>query len=299
MAQHPETSKTMDEIWPPLKALIQRIVVLFIICFAIAMVLLNRNDNERLVGVRTLLLDVTVPILNVMAAPVDGYYRVKHFFMDASALYEKNQELAAENKKLKRMQSAIVAFEEENMRLKNALKLVGRTEYHYSTARIVGSGTGPYKSELLLNAGEADGIKAGQVVITDQGLLGRVLYVGKQSAKVLQVVDVQSHIPVTLGNPPVRAILSGNGTEVMRLQHMPSLPNVKPGAMVLTTGDAGALPPDIPVGVVSKVDTQQIYVSPVVDWHTLDYVQVLDYRAKDNTLAERLTSEAADASVKK
>lgn len=279
MADRPDSKVTVEEMWGPVRALLQRLSLLFIIAFSIGVVLLNRNDNERLVHIRTLLLDITVPVLNTLAAPVDSYYRFKNFAHDVTHVYALNETLRNENAKLQRAESALVAFEAENRRLRDALQLVGQTEYHYVTARLVGSVTGPFKSELLLNAGQRDGIEKNQVVITQEGLLGRVVHVGKRSAKVLQVTDTQSHIPVMLGSPPVRAILSGNGTNTMRLKHLPTLPKIQAGTMVYTSGDAGALPPDIPVGIVAKIDPQHIYVSPVVVWHRLDYVQILDYEA--------------------
>ena len=53
--------------------------------------------------------------------------------------------------------------------------------------------------------------------------------------------------------------------------------SVAPGDRVVTSGDAGAFPPGLPVGRVVAVEESTALVEPFVSRDRLQYVEILDF----------------------
>jgi len=69
----------------------------------------------------------------------------------------------------------------------------------------------------------------------------------------------------------------------MKLERLPIDSGLSVGQRIVTSGDGGQLPPDIPVGTIVKVGPKGAYVQPLTDLTRLDYVQVINANI-DNSL---------------
>ena len=91
------------------------------------------------------------------------------------------------------------------------------------------------------------------------------------------LTELNARIPVVVESTRVAAILAGDNTDRQRLVFLPDDARVSPGERIVTSGRGGMLPAGLPIGVVASVDGDSVRVQPLVDWHTLEFVQVLDY----------------------
>jgi len=94
-------------------------------------------------------------------------------------------------------------------------------------------------------------------------------------ASVILLTDSRSNIPVKSRNSGKRAILIGNGTKNPELDFILSTKKLIVGEEILTSGDGGVFPPDIPVGYIEKIENEKVYIETYVDWSSLDYVYIL------------------------
>ncbi|MFQ5958820.1 MAG: rod shape-determining protein MreC, partial [Alphaproteobacteria bacterium] len=94
---------------------------------------------------------------------------------------------------------------------------------------------------------------------------------------ILLLTDLNARIPVVIESTRVPAILAGDNTDRPRLTFLPVNARVSPGDRIVTSGQGGMLPPGLPVGLVAVVEDNIALVQLFVDWHTLEYVRVLDY----------------------
>lgn len=63
---------------------------------------------------------------------------------------------------------------------------------------------------FTINVGKNDGISAGSIVVNEDGLVGKVVTVGKSWSKVLGIVDASDSVSFTLlRDPEVIGVLSG------------------------------------------------------------------------------------------
>jgi len=108
-------------------------------------------------------------------------------------------------------------------------------------------------------------------------MVGRIAEVGLRFARVLLLTDINSHLPVMIEGSHAKAILSGENSDRPRLNYLSPNAVVQPGDRVMTSGDGGAFPPGLPIGVVSSVQDGAPSVEPFVHRYQLEYVAIVNY----------------------
>nr|WP_303649708.1 rod shape-determining protein MreC [Asticcacaulis machinosus] len=145
------------------------------------------------------------------------------------------------------------------------------------TARSVSVSRGPFNNNRLIDAGSNAKIRFGNPVITDQGLVGRVVGVSPKVSRVLLITDVVSRTPIMIARSDARAVMSGDGGEFPRLDFVRGKDAVKKGDQILTSGDGGIFPRGLPVGEavqgVDKVWRVKLYANRA----PIDFVKILLY----------------------
>jgi rod shape-determining protein MreC len=192
-------------------------------------------------------------------------------------LHEENVHLRQENERLRQWQAVALRLESENEALRRLLAFVPDPEARFVSARVIADAGGTFANSLLVFGGAAYGIAIGDAAVTGDGLAGRVVSVAPHSARILLLTDLNSRIPVLITTSGTRAILAGDNSPHPRLLHMTSDSLVVPGERIVTSGDAGAFPAGLPVGVVASVDGGVIRVKPYVERSRLDTVRIVDF----------------------
>jgi rod shape-determining protein MreC len=191
---------------------------------------------------------------------------------------EENVRLKLENAQLVQWQSSAKQLEAENKALRKLLNVPLPAQSTYVSARIVGDAGGPYVHAALLAVGRAEGVAENQAVMTEAGLLGRIIEAGDHSARVLLLTDINSRVPVIGEESRERGILAGDNSGALSLHYLLADTKIRSGERLVTSGDGGVFPPGIPVGMVQSVEGHKISVTPLVDRSNLEYVRVIDFR---------------------
>jgi len=261
----------------PLKVIFQRFAFMMLICISIALLVLGKADLVLLERVRTISTDALSPVLGTLSQPVDALNKGIARVQELASLVEENERLRRENERLLRWQSVSRALDQENEQYRRLLNALTDPLVLPISARVVGDSGGPFVRTLLLSAGSRDGIRVGQAVVGPLGLIGRIAGVGKNSARVLLLTDLNSRIPVILEKSRHKGILVGDNSTSPALEYLPNNAQVSPGDRVVTSGDGAMLPAGRPIGIVSSVADGQIRVQAFADWDRLEYVSVLRY----------------------
>ena len=108
---------------------------------------------------------------------------------------------------------------------------------------------------LLLARGERDGVKLDSIVITRNGLVGRVLEVTATTASVLMITDQKSGVGARVLRPESRAlgICKGDNTNLLTLTYLDNDADIRVGDEIITSGMGGVFPSGIRIGVVKEV----------------------------------------------
>ncbi len=259
------------------KYLAQRFAFLSLIGMTFALMLIGKADTVIVERARMAVSDAVTPILRVMAEPAASISQFVTNVQELGAIREQNTDLRETNARLLEWQAVAQKLENENRQLRALLGTVNEPGAHAISARVVADSGGAFAQSVLITAGGRDGVAKGQAVVTGEGLAGRVTQAGYRSARVLLVTDINSRIPVRVGEAGDRAILAGNNSPRPRLIFLGVKSAIAPGDRVVTSGDAGAFPPGLPVGRVVVSDESSALIEPFVSRDRLQYVEVLDF----------------------
>jgi len=279
---------TILRIAQPLKSLVQRFMYLGLIATAFGLMLIGKLDAVIVERVRAEVVNVAAPMLSALSRPMQTAAEMVETAQNLSDIRAENERLRAENFRLLQWQTVARKLQADNASLAKLLTLVPESQATYISARVIASSNGTFGNSMVLNAGSANGVKPGQAVLGDAGFIGRIAEVSSHSARVLLLGDVSSRIPVILESSRSRGLLAGANVGRPRLLHTLPGTRVSVSERIVTSGDGGAFPPGLPVGVVASVTDSTIEVQPFVDFDKLEFVRIADFGL--DGLIERKTS---------
>jgi len=263
-----------------LKTLLQRFAFLSLIGLTFALMLIGKADTVLVERARDAVADAVTPVLRVMSEPASVVADFVNNLRELAAIREENATLREQNLRLLQWQSAAQKLEAENQSLRNLTNLVPEPAATFVSARVVADTGGAFAQSIIITAGQSQGVRKGQVVMAGEGLVGRVMQAGLYSARVLLITDINSRIPVLVGEAGNRAILAGDNGLRPRLLFLGNKSAAAPGDKVVTSGDAEAFPPGLPIGQVAHVEEGAVEVEPFVVRDKIQHVRVADYGLK-------------------
>jgi len=149
------------------------------------------------------------------------------------------------------------------------------------TADVVGRDTSGYLRWVIINRGARDGIRAGNPVISDLGLVGQVEDVAADASWVRLAIDPSSAINARLQNSRAEGAMRGQLQGGLLMDLIPQGVVIESGDLALTSGLGGNFPSGIVIGQVISVHKQaaelfqQADVRPTVDFARLEIVSVI------------------------
>jgi len=218
---------------------------------------------------------VAAPVGGALSAPVRwshgalGYVR-GYFFAVAD-----NRQLRAELSQAQSTRDQLAQAQLEISRLKAVLGIKTDPPLPEVAAETISDSRGPFANSRLANAGRDKGVTEGNPVLSEHGLVGRIVGVSDHVSRIMLLTDAESRVPVILVRTNGRAILTGDGGGSPKLDYVRSATGIKEGDRVLTSGDGGVFPRGLPVGTIVKGFDGGWRVALDSDAAPIDYVQIL------------------------
>jgi rod shape-determining protein MreC len=188
-------------------------------------------------------------------------------------LETENIELKLEIAKLRTLQSKIDLITSENSALRKLLSVVPDNQSKYIRARLLSVSSNPFNKSAIVGAGTKNGIEINQIVTNHQGLIGRIVEVSDNYAKIMLITDANSRIPIITTSSRVRGILAGDSNKA-NIIYLEQGHKLQKGEQVVTSGDGKIYPPNILVGNILALNKLAV-VEPVVDLQNADFVNIL------------------------
>ncbi len=259
------------------RPLIQRGIIVLLLVTGITLLVLSKMHHNAAGKIRLQLLDMMNPVMGVVSKPVSGMRNLFHGVADYQQTVEENRRLKTENESLLHWQSVALELKAENEALRKLMDYHPADNVSYVTARVVGESPGSYSNSLMINAGADQGVKDLMPVVDSYGLVGRTLDVGKDASRVLLLSDMLSRVPVITSTTRQHAILSGTGTELLRLSFLTveQQGTIQLGEQVVTTAEGGLVPGGIIIGTVFKEDKGTYLIKPLRPLTQAEYLRVM------------------------
>jgi rod shape-determining protein MreC len=217
------------------------------------------------------------PISDAIAAPVGWVRSLSGGIGDYFFAVSENRRLKEENHELRSTHDQVVALQDVNERYRALLGLKLDPPVAMVSGRSVMDSRGPFANSRLVNVGKEAGVRVGNPVMSENGLVGRVVGVSSGASRVLLLTDVSSRTPVMIDRTNDRAILTGDGGRNPKLSYLRGREGPRQGDRVLTSGDGGVMPRGLPVGVVVKGLDGAWRVQLSSDRASVDFVRILKF----------------------
>ncbi len=186
-------------------------------------------------------------------------------------LAQKNKDLTSALQQNLVDKAALESLKTENESLRKALGLSSTMNREIIAAGIFNLDLAPDGYSALINKGSKDGVVAGDVVVSPDGVLvGRIAAVSDGSSHITLSADPSFKITVSVLGGSVSGIAHGALSDGMTLDLIVQADDIKEGDVLVSTGDDMS-PAGLVVGTVSNVqasDTQlfkKVKVRPAFD----------------------------------
>lgn len=260
----------------PIKLITTRLSPAVAILACLTLMVFHKTDILPVERLRVAVTDTMAPVLSVASKP---FALAGDYFSGVTTIHDlraENLRLMEENARLQAWYESALRMQAENQAFRELLNVKADPSLVHVTARVVSDPGGAFVKSLLVPIGVKDGIAKGNAVMAGNGLIGRVVETGNRSARILLISDLNSRIPVTVQNTRTRAILAGRNDELLRLERLPPDSGLAIGQRIVTSGDGGQLPADIPVGVIVSVEHDNVLVRPLANLARVSHVQVIN-----------------------
>lgn len=259
-----------------LRSLTVRATPAVLILLCVTLMAAHRLDLFPVERIRIAMTDTMAPLMSAISEPFVTMSESFDGVKTLRALKAENIRLKAENDRLTLWYESALKYQAENKSLKDLLNVKADPALAFVTTRVVSDPGGAFVKSVLLPVGLQDRIAKGNAVMSGRGLIGRITEAGQRSSRVLLVTDLNSRIPVVVQNTRTKAILAGKNTDLLKLERLPIDSGLAVGQRIVTSGDGGQLPPDIPIGTIVEAGPDGVFVQPLADIGKVTHVQVIN-----------------------
>lgn len=196
------------------------------------------------------------------------------------SLRQRNAELEEALVQLQSEVAELREYRSDYERLAGLLNYTAREDWRYVAADVVGRDTTGIQA-VHINRGSRDGVEVGDPVVNEAGLIGRVTEVSATGAEVLLITDPNSSVNARVQASRDSGLVQGTISGDLVLAFLDTEAVVRPGDLVVSSGETQAFPSDIIIGQVTSVSLtddelfQQAPIDSLVNFSRLEIVLVV------------------------
>ena len=244
--------------------------LLLTLLIIISLTLLGNNDNRQIRAIRS----YTVGFVGAVQSVLSVIPNVIELKRENEVLRKLNVNLTDEVSRLREARL-------ENIRLREMLNMKNRGEYTLIPAEVIGKSLHLLRNTITLNAGEQQGVKPDMPIVSELGLVGKVIVTSNHYSIGQLVLNKDFRASAKVERSRVDGIITWEGGDALHLKNIAKKQDVKEGDTVVTSEYSNTFPHDIRIGVVSKLTERpgnlfkDIDLTPGVDFATLEEVFIV------------------------
>jgi rod shape-determining protein MreC len=269
------------------------LVVLVVISLILLTDYFGESPSSPLHTLQRGIVEVFSPIQQGASTVLSPVRDIAGWFSDTFKARSQVKQLRGEVQSLRAQNAQLQYAAAQNAQLQRLVGLdqtIGASAYHPVAADVIGRDAQLWYQHMEVDKGSDDGVRVGDPVIGDRGLVGEVTIVGPTYSVVTLITDhtmsEAAQVVDQGGDTGVLASAVGDPNQLV-LQYLPTnAQGLKDGQLVLTVGfKSGSLhdlyPPGIPIGLVSDANPEtlassgSVRVTPVADLRHISVVQIL------------------------
>lgn len=261
------------------------LIITIVLILVLIILIFSTSGHSSQTGLQSLAGNAVAAIQEGLYGATEGIGSFFGKLFSATDVDKENIELKSQIAQLQSQLRDFNELEAENKRLRELLNVKGELgNYPYTTARVIGITPGGWLDEFVINVGAEDGIEKNMVVLTEDGIMGKVTSVGDTYSRAITLVNSSGGIAcITERSRETGVVKVGKddeGNQRLIIDYMNEEADVVPGDVVVTSGMGGVYPKGLTIGTVSEVSVSQsseraIYVDSKVDFSHVEEVVVI------------------------
>lgn len=260
-----------------------RTVWIWVIFIFLALLLLSSNLGGK--GswnpAEQIIIEITAPFQTLIKGTINVVEGIWLKYFGLVNVHDENIRLMREIETLRmenyRYQEILATHE----RLQKLLQFKKTINWPVLAAQVIGRDpTGWFKS-VIIDKGKNSGLKVNMPVVNARGVVGRLVSVSPNYAKLLLIIDQNSAVDCIIQRSRDEGIVKGLTAKLCKLDYVVKTSDVIVGDKVVTSGLDRVYPKGLPVGeVVEVLDIpgelfKDIKVQPMVDFSKLEELLVI------------------------
>jgi len=225
-------------------------LALIVLTTLIMLNLPNTATTHMKLGIGTLFL----PLFGLANSTQQLTSQAGDALVSRTTLLKQNETLRRENEQLRLQITQAEASARENDRLRKALGWAPARQWKFKLARVVLREPSNWWRDIHIDLGSRDGVKVNMPVLTSEGLVGRIAAVSLTRSQVVLLGDSNCRVSALVQNESRDGGVIGPAGPLdiglVELGYLPPNANVKPGQIVVTSGNGGIYPKELPIGKV-------------------------------------------------
>lgn len=257
--------------------------VIITIIILIILVFLSNLKIEKISYIENAFSKIVMPIQSGFTYLKNKFQGNDEYFASLDTLKKENAELKNKNSQLEENLRRLEMIESENKTLKEYLNLSEQyKQYETVPGYIINKDISNYSRVFVINVGSKSGIEKNMTVIAAEGLVGHVISVTENTAKVQTIIDSSNIVTATLENSKDNVICRGMiENSKLKATYVSTTTTLTEGEKIYTSGMGGIYPKGIYIGTIKKIEeTKNItdryfIVKTAVDFDNLETVLVI------------------------
>ena len=260
-------------------------VIGIIVAVALIMYSVTYGSNIVTQGVN----DVTNILGRLVSYPANSINDFIDSVSDLSNTYQENQSLKQKIDTIHELEVQLSELKRDNQKMKETLKLQDTlNDYTLVNATVIARNPDTWRDVITINKGSNDGIQPQMSVMSDNGLVGKVMDVNPTSARVALLSNADNtlvRVAAMIQNEkePIYGTITGydDKTNMLVMSQIQATQDIKVGDKVVTSGLGGISPNSLYIGTVEEVAMdrfglyKEVKIRPAADTNDVRYVTVV------------------------
>ena len=241
--------------------------------------------------------DVTNILGRMLAYPANSVNDFMESISNLTNTYQENQTLKQKVETIYELEVQLNDLKKDNEKMKEALKLQDTlNDYTLINATVIARNPDTWRDIVTINKGANDGLIPQMSVMSDNGLVGKVLDVNPTSARVALLSNndntlVRVAAMIQGEKESIYGTLTGYDHEknILIMSQIQATQEIKVGDKVVTSGLGGVSPSSLYIGTVEEVAMdrfglyKEVRIKPAADTNDVRYVTVVKRASESRT----------------
>lgn len=224
---------------------------------------------------------MTAPAERILTGTIRYVEGVWLHYFHLVDLRKENTALKTEVDALRMENHRYVELMATHTRLRELLQFKNATDWPVVAAQVIGRDPTGWFESVIIDKGKNSGLRVNMPVVNAGGVVGQLVSVSPNYAKVLLIVDQNSAVDCLIQRSREKGIVKGLSPSFCKLDYVLKTGDVAPDDLAVTSGIGEVYPKGLPVGKVVEVQDvpwelfKTVKVKPAVDFSKLEEVLVI------------------------